>query len=83
MKMGRNVSTLIQGKSVAAIPPSTLPQKCKDSSTFTVLCTIGDFTFIDAMLNLGASINVMSTLVYRSLHVGDLKPPSVVIRLTN
>ena len=35
------------------------------------------------MLDLGASINVMSTLVYKSLHLGDLKPTGVVIHLTN
>jgi len=35
------------------------------------------------MLDLGASINVMPTSVYRSLHLGDLKPTSVVNHLAN
>jgi len=35
------------------------------------------------MLDLGASINVMPKSVYRSLHLGDLKPTSVVIHLAN
>ena len=35
------------------------------------------------MLDLGASINVMPTLVYRSLCLGDLKPTGVVIQLAN
>ena len=64
VKMGRNVSTLIQNKTVATIAPSTLPQKCKDPDTFTVRCTIGDFTFTDAMLDLRVSINVMPISVY-------------------
>ena len=78
-----NVSPLIQSKSVVAIPPSTLPQKCKDPSTFIVPCTIGDCIFKDAMLDLGASINVMPTSVYISLHLGYLKPIGVVILLAN
>ena len=50
VKLGRNVYALINNKSVAAIPPSTLPQKCKDPSTFIVPYSIGDCTFTDAML---------------------------------
>ena len=61
VKFGRNDSTLMQGKNVIAIPPSTLPQKFKDPCTFTVPCAIGDFTFTYPMLDLGDSINVMLT----------------------
>ena len=64
VKMGRNVYALIQSKIGVATTPSTLPQKCKDPGTFTISCIIGDFTFIDVMLDLGASINVMPTSVY-------------------
>lgn len=64
MKMGKNVSALIHSKIVVVIPPSTLLQKCKDVDTVTILCTIRDCTFIDVMLDLGASINVMPTSVY-------------------
>jgi len=81
--MGKNVSALIHSKIVVVIPPSTLLQKCKDVDTVTILCTIRDCTFIDVMLDLGASINVMPTSVYRSLHLGDLKPTCVVIHLAN
>ena len=59
VKIGRNVSALMQSNSVVAIPPSTLPLKCKDHGTFTVPCTIGDCTFTNVMLDLGGSINVM------------------------
>ena len=83
MKIGRNVSALIKTKSVAAIPLSTLPQKCKDLGTFIVPCTIRDCTFTNAMVDLGASTNIMPSSVYRSLHLADLKPTSVVIHLAN
>ncbi|RDX78345.1 hypothetical protein CR513_41392, partial [Mucuna pruriens] len=36
-----------------------LPKKCRDLGIFLVPCTIGECTFADAMLDLGASINVM------------------------
>ena len=83
VKLGRNVSALIQSKDVAAIPPSTSTPKCKDPDTLTIPYTIGDCTFTNTMLDLGAFINVMPTSVYKSLHLGDLKPTGVVIHLAN
>nr|KYP57394.1 hypothetical protein KK1_003656 [Cajanus cajan] len=53
ISMGRNVSALI-GKSVPHIP-----EKCKDPGTFCIPCIIGKSKFENAMLDLGASINVM------------------------
>ena len=60
-----------------------MPQKCKDPSTFVIPCTIGKCTFADAMLDLGVSINIMPTLIYRPLQLGDLRPTKVVIQLAN
>ncbi|RDY01380.1 hypothetical protein CR513_15301, partial [Mucuna pruriens] len=54
-----------------------------DPRIFSVPCTIDNCTFVDAMLDLGASINVMPTSVYKSLNFGDLEPTSVVIQLAN
>ena len=69
VNMGRSVSALTQSKSVFSLSQSSLP----------IPCTIGSHTFIDAMLDLGASINVMPTSVYRSLCLGDLKLPLGVL----
>ncbi|RDX73562.1 hypothetical protein CR513_46814, partial [Mucuna pruriens] len=60
-----------------------LPRKCRDPGIFSIPCTIGDYTFADAMLDLGALINVMPTSVYKSLNFGDLEPTGVVIQLAN
>ncbi|RDX88416.1 hypothetical protein CR513_29996, partial [Mucuna pruriens] len=43
----------------------------------------GEYTFVDAMLDLGALINVMPTLVYKSLNFGDLEPTRMIIQLAN
>ncbi|XP_027351229.1 uncharacterized protein LOC113862338 [Abrus precatorius] len=74
INMGRNVSALIQ--------PNML-QKCKDLDTFTILCTIGNSTFSNAFLDLGASINAMPTSIYKSFNLVLLKQIGVVIQLKN
>ena len=62
--MGENISTIIQHK---------LSQKCKDPGTFTIPCIIGNQKIERAMLDLGASINVMTHSMYASLKLGPLK----------
>jgi len=72
--MGENVSALIQRK---------LPPKCKDPGSFSIPCKIGNSKFESAMADLGASINVMSNLVFRTLNLGPLKETNVIIQLAD
>ncbi|RDX84434.1 hypothetical protein CR513_34509, partial [Mucuna pruriens] len=81
-EVGGVLSTFIQNNNTARTQQA-LPQKCKDPRIFLIPCTIGGCTFDDAMLDLGASINVMPALVYKSLNFGDLEPTGVVIQLAN
>ncbi|KAM1724821.1 hypothetical protein ACFX11_023226 [Malus domestica] len=60
-----------------------LPPKCKDPGSFTIPCLIGNTRFEHAMLDLGASINVMPYSVYASMNLGELKHDGVVIQLAN
>lgn len=60
-----------------------MPQKCKDPGTFSIPCTIGDRKFKNYMLDLGASINVMTTYVYNNLNLGPLKNTGLTIQLAN
>ncbi|CAN6697902.1 unnamed protein product [Malus baccata var. baccata] len=62
--ISENVSALLQRK---------LPPKCKDPGSFTIPCVIGNTRFDHAMLDLGASINVMPYSVYASMNLGKLK----------
>ncbi|XP_057417391.1 uncharacterized protein LOC130711664 [Lotus japonicus] len=80
--MGRNVSAII-GKAGKPAPVSDVPEKCEDPGTFSVPCVIGDTKFENAMLDLGASINVMPMSIFKSLSLGPLKPTGVVIQLAN
>lgn len=81
-ELGGVVSSLTRSHPTAGIP-QVLPKKCRDPGIFSVPCTIGDCTFADAMLDLGASINVMPTSTYRSLNFGDLEPTGMTIQLAN
>ena len=74
VKMSEAVSAAIQRK---------LPPKMKDPGSFTIPCIIGSTKFDNVMLDLGASINVMSHSVYKSLGLGPLKKDSVIIQLAD
>ncbi|CAN6542472.1 unnamed protein product [Malus baccata var. baccata] len=74
VKVGENVSAILQRK---------LPPKCKDPGSFTILCVIGNTPFKSAMLDLGASINVMPYSIYVSMNLGELKHDGVIIQLAD
>ena len=75
MRVNENVSAVIQRK---------LPPKCKDPGSFTIPCKIGNTNFDSVMLDLGASINVMSFEMYESIvGLGDLKTDNVIIQLAD
>ena len=60
-----------------------LPPKCKDPGTFTIPCTIDNTRFEKALLDLGASINVMPFSIYTSLNLGPIKKTGVIIQLAD
>ncbi|KAM2517627.1 hypothetical protein PS1_032515 [Malus domestica] len=74
VKVGENVSAILQRK---------LPPKCKDPGSFTIPCVIGNTPFKSAMLDLGASINVMPYSIYVSMNLGELKHDGVIIQLAD
>lgn len=62
--MGENISAVLQGK---------LPMKEKDPGMFTIPFKIGNVGIEHAMVDLGASINLMPLSIYTALNVGSLK----------
>ncbi|CAN6573192.1 unnamed protein product [Malus baccata var. baccata] len=74
VKVGENVSAILQRK---------LPPKCKDPGSFTIPYVIGNTRFESAMLDLGASINVMPYSIYASMNLGALKNDGVIIQLAD
>ncbi|GJS32398.1 DNA-directed DNA polymerase [Tanacetum coccineum] len=65
--LGENMSDMIQKK---------FPIKCKDPCMFTIPCKIGNVEIERAMLDLGASINVMPRSIYKAMNVKDLVFPT-------
>ncbi|XP_022897630.1 uncharacterized protein LOC111411322 [Olea europaea var. sylvestris] len=60
-----------------------LPQKLKDSGSFIIPCTIGEFYLIKALCDLGASINLMSLSIFRKLGLGEPKPTTITLQLAD
>ena len=74
MKVSENVSVVLQKR---------MPPKCKDPGVFTVPCKLGNLYVPRAMLDLGASINVLPYSVYKSIGIGTLTKTGVIIQLAD
>jgi len=58
---------------------SQIPVNCKDPSFPTVSILIGDQLIYRALLDLGASVNLIPFAEYEKLELGELKPTRMVI----
>ncbi|CAL2266597.1 unnamed protein product [Prunus armeniaca] len=72
--VSENVSDVLQRK---------FPQKLKDPGSFSINITIGDNLIEKAMLDLGASINLMPYSVCLQLGLGDLKATTISLKLAD
>ncbi|XP_062152081.1 uncharacterized protein LOC133860508 [Alnus glutinosa] len=55
----------------------------KDPGAPTISCVIGDYTIDKALIDLGASVNLLSYSVYEQLGLGELKLTTVVLQLAD
>ena len=60
-----------------------IPKKEGDPGVFTIPCIIGNTSISNAMLDLGASINVLSTQLYETLDLEPLHETNVTIQLAD
>ncbi|XP_026396762.1 uncharacterized protein LOC113291442 [Papaver somniferum] len=74
MKVGGNASAILQKK---------LPLKCKYPASFDIPIVTGNTKFNKAMLDLGASVNVMPASIYESLKLGPLKETRITLQLVD
>ncbi|XP_070013685.1 uncharacterized protein [Nicotiana sylvestris] len=65
---------------VSAIVNSMAP-KLEDPGAFTIPCTIGSADFSKALCDLGASINLMSYSVFKTLEIGQPQPNSMRLQM--
>ena len=68
------VSTIIQSKN---------PVKYKDPGSPTISVNIGGTCIDKALLDLGASVNLLPYSVYRQLGLGELKPTNITLSLAD
>ncbi|KAH9769486.1 Integrase catalytic domain-containing protein [Citrus sinensis] len=69
-----NVSSILQHK---------IPLKRKDPGSPTISCSIGNHTIENALLDLGASVNLLPYSVFVKLGLGELHPTPVVLQLAD
>ena len=70
--MTEQVNSIIQNK---------YPVKCKDPRSPTISCKIGDHLIERALLDLGASVNLLPYSIYLQLGLGELKPTTMTLQL--
>ncbi|XP_021801421.1 uncharacterized protein LOC110745609, partial [Prunus avium] len=68
---------------VSAVLQRKLPPKLQDPGSFTIPCTIGERKFDKALLDLGASVNLMPYSVYEHLGLGELKHISISLQFAD
>ena len=59
------------------------PPKVKDHGCPTITCVIGEYTIKRALLDLGASVNLLPYFVYLQLGLGELKPTPITLQLAD
>ena len=68
---------------VSSIIQHITPPKYKDPGCPTISCIIGNTKIEHALLDLGASVNLLPFSVYQQLGLGELKPTSVTLQLAD
>ncbi|XP_031278956.1 uncharacterized protein LOC116137414 [Pistacia vera] len=70
-------------ETASAVLQCKLPPKLKDLGSFVINITIGKKKEEKAMLDLGASINLMPYSIYQRLGLGELKPTTMTLQLVD
>ncbi|XP_070057346.1 uncharacterized protein [Nicotiana tomentosiformis] len=81
-KRSLNFETIKVTHQVSAIVHS-VASKLEDPGAFTIICTIGSAKFAKALCDLGASINFMPYLVFKSLRIGQPRPTSMRLQMAD
>ena len=84
IKRGFNVNKMaFLTEQVSAIIECKTPVKYKDPGCLTILVNIGGISVEKALLDLGASVNLLPYSMYKQLGLGELKPTSITLSLAD
>jgi hypothetical protein len=68
---------------VSSLIQHNTPPKFKDPGAPTISCIIGQKEIDEALLDLGAGVNLLPYSVYQQLGLGELKPTTVILQLAD
>ncbi|XP_050888585.1 uncharacterized protein LOC127093717 [Lathyrus oleraceus] len=60
-----------------------IPMKKKDRGAVTIPCTIGDRSFKKALIDLGASVSLMSLSIYKKLGIGAMQDTRMTLQFAD
>ena len=84
VKKGLNVNKkAFLTEQVSAIIGNKTPVKYKDPGCPTISVNIGGISVEKALLDLGASVNLLPYSMYKQLGLGELKPTSITLSLAD
>ena len=84
MKRGMNVDKkAFLTEQVSAIIQCKTPVKYKDPGCPTISVNIGETCVEKALLDLGASVNLLPYSIYKQLGLGELKPTTITLSLAD
>ena len=84
VKKGLNVNKkAFLTEQVSAIIECMTPVKYKDPGCPTISVNIGGISVEKALLDLGASVNLLPYSMYKQLGLGELKPTSIILSLAD
>ncbi|XP_070004479.1 uncharacterized protein [Nicotiana sylvestris] len=81
-KISMNFETIKVTHQVSAIVHSMAP-KLEDPGAFTIPCTIGSVEFAKALCDFGASTNLVSYSVFKTLGIGKPRPTSMRLQMAD
>ncbi|XP_070040018.1 uncharacterized protein [Nicotiana tomentosiformis] len=81
-KRSMNCETIKMTHQVSSIMHSMAPN-VEDPGAFTIPCTIGSANFAKASCNLGASINLMTYSVFKTMGIGQPRPTSMRLQMAD
>ncbi|KAJ0587153.1 putative aspartic peptidase domain superfamily [Helianthus annuus] len=78
-----NLQLVNLGEECSALVLNKLPQKKIDPGSFTIPCSIGESPVRNALADLGASINLMPSSMFKRLGLGITSPTKISIQLAD
>ncbi|XP_020987593.1 uncharacterized protein LOC110275718 [Arachis duranensis] len=79
----RNNETVVLTEECSAIIQHKLPQKLKDPGSFQIPCIIGEIKVEKALCDLGASLNLMSSIMMKRMKIEKAKPTRMALQLAD